>query len=85
MNLAISIEELSPIQMAKETASVKIRTQGGISYDWFKDKTGFGFLELEKEALEGLAEQGLIEYNKKGARLTDKGFLFSDTVSSGFL
>jgi len=85
MNLAISREELAPVKMAKETAAVKIRTQKGISYDWFKDKTGFGFLELEKETLEGLAEQGLVEYNKKGARLTDKGFLFSDTVSSALL
>ncbi|MDP2921845.1 MAG: radical SAM family heme chaperone HemW [Candidatus Omnitrophota bacterium] len=85
MDPAISREELAPIQMARETASVKIRTKEGISYDWFKDKTGFGFLELEKDALEGLAEQGLIEYNKKSARLTDKGFLFSDTVSSAFL
>ena len=84
-DLAISREELAPIQMAKETASVKIRTKEGISYDWFKNKTGFSFLELEKEALEAFAEQGLIEYNKKCIRLTDKGFLFSDTVSSTLL
>jgi len=85
MDPAISREELPPVLMAKETASVKIRTKEGINYDWFKDKTGFGFLELEKEALEGLAEQGLIEYNEKSARLTDKGFLFSDTVSSALV
>lgn len=85
MDLAISREKLTSIQKAKETASVKIRTQKGVNYDWFKDKTGFGFLELEKEALEGLAEQGLIEYNKKGVRLTGNGFLFADTVSAAFL
>jgi len=84
-DLAISREELPPVQMAKETASVKIRTKDGIGYDWFKDKTGFDFLELEKSSLEGLAGQGLIEYNEKIVRLTDKGFLFSDTVSSALL
>jgi len=83
--LVISREELPPVQMAKETASVKIRTKEGIDYDWFKDKTGFDFLELERSALEGLAGQDLIEYNKKNIRLTDKGFLFSDTVSSALL
>lgn len=85
MDLVISREELAPVQMAKETASVKIRTQEGISYNWFKGKTGFGFLELEKEALEALVEQGLIAYDEKGARLTGKGFLFADTVSSALL
>jgi len=85
MNLAISKEELPPVQMAKESASVKIRTKEGIGYDWFKNKTGFDFLELEKSVLEALAGQGLIEYNEKGIRLTDKGFLFVDTVSSALL
>jgi len=85
VDFAISREKLPPLQMAKETASVKIRTKEGVDYDWFKDKTGFNFLELERSALEGLAGQGLIEYNKKNIRLTDKGFLFSDTVSSALL
>ena len=84
-DLAVSREELPPVQMAKETASVKIRTKEGIGYGWFKDKTGFDFLELEKTGLESLAGQGLIEYNEKNARLTYKGFLFSDTVSSALL
>lgn len=85
VDFVISREELPPVHMAKESASVKIRTKEGIGYDWFKDKTGFDFLELEKSALERLAGQGLIEYNKKNVRLTDKGFLFSDTVSSVLL
>ena len=85
IDLSISIEKLSPIKKAKETASVKIRTREGIDYDWFKNKTGFDFLEIEKGALEDLVEQGLIEYNEKNTRLTDKGFLFSDTVSSALL
>jgi oxygen-independent coproporphyrinogen-3 oxidase len=85
IDLSISREKLSPVQRAKETASVKIRTRDGIDYDWFKNKTGFDFLEIEKEALEDLVGQGLMDYNEKNARLTDKGFLFSDTVSVAFL
>ncbi len=85
IDLSISREELPPIERARETASVKIRTRAGIGYSWFKNKTGFDFLDMEKEALENLADQGLIEYNKKEARLTDKGFLFADMVSSALL
>lgn len=85
IDLNISMEELLPVQRAKETAAIKIRTKDGINYDWFKNQTGFDFLETEKEALERLMEQGLIEYDKKDIRLTDKGFLFADTVSAGFL
>lgn len=85
MDLAMSREELAPIQMAKETASVKIRTRDGIDYNWFKNKTGFDFLEIEKEALESLAGQNLIKSEFEGICLTEKGFLFADTVSSAFL
>ncbi|MCX5687912.1 MAG: radical SAM family heme chaperone HemW [Candidatus Omnitrophica bacterium] len=85
MDLVMSWEELPPVQMAKESASIKIRTKEGIDYGWFKNKTGFDFLELEKSTLGDLAEQGLIEYNEKSVRLTNKGFLFSDTVSSTLL
>lgn len=84
-SLVARSKKLSGIKMAKETAGVKIRVKQGIDYDWFKNKTGFDFKEIEKDALGDLAEQGLIEYNEKNVRLTDKGFLFSDTVSSAFI
>lgn len=78
-------EKLSALRMAKETAGVKIRTKQGIDYEWFKNKTGFDFLEIEKEALKELIDNGLIKMDQKKARLTQRGFLFSDTVSSAFL
>jgi oxygen-independent coproporphyrinogen III oxidase len=87
---AASSEKLPDIDRAKETAAVKIRTKEGIGFGWFAEKTGFDFCGLEKDVLPALVEKGLIEYNKKnkhrsGTRLTKKGFLFSDTVSSELL
>lgn len=86
-------ENLSGVRMAKETAAVKIRTKQGVDYEWFKIKTGFDFDDiLEKGALEELFKDGLLEYKidkaireRRGIMLTEKGFLFSDTVSSAFL
>ena len=83
-------EKLSPARSAKETAAVKIRTKDGIGFEWFRARTGFDFQELEKKALPGLIEQGLIKYKRDGDRLTGialkrKGVLFCDTVSSALL
>ncbi len=60
--LAESSEKLSPVRRAKETAAVKIRTKDGIDFAWFREKTGYDFLELESKAVERLVEQGLIKY-----------------------
>lgn len=80
-----SKESLSPDRRAKELAAIKIRTNEGIGLKWFKDKTGFDLLGLEKEAISKLAEDGLIEYNDKCVKLAKKGLLFCDVVSSAFL
>ena len=83
-------EKLPPVKRARETAAIKIRTKDGIDFSWFRDKTGFDFMELERKALACLIEDGLIKYKKDGERLTGiclkrKGFLFCDTVSSALL
>ena len=86
-------ENLSGIRMAREAAAVRIRTKQGIDYEWFKNKTGFDFEDiLEKGSLEELFKDDLLEYRidkatreRIGIALTEKGFLFSDTVSSAFL
>jgi len=83
-------EKLLPEDRARETAAVKIRTMEGIIFDWFRHKTGFELPELERIVLPKLVTAGLIEYSKysskaRGVRLTHKGILFCDTVSSAFL
>jgi oxygen-independent coproporphyrinogen III oxidase len=93
IDLAIYREKLSSVKMAKETAAVKIRTSQGIDYSWFEDKTGFDLEDItEKGMLDELCRDKLLEYKRDdatkeiiGAKLTEKGFLFSDTVSSMFL
>ena len=85
-----SQEKLSDVQKAKETAALKIRTKEGINLEWFKEKTGFDFLRLEKASIIGLQEKELIDYEKKDGKikrvsLTKKGFLFCDIVSSELL
>lgn len=85
-----SQEKLSILRKAKETAALKIRTKEGISLEWFKERTGFDFLRLEKASIAGLQEKELIDYEKKDGKikivsLTKKGFLFCDIVSSELL
>ena len=83
-------ETLSKKRRAKELAALKIRTYEGISFDWFKENTGFDFLNLENDSLGQLLDDRLLRYRwqkkkRVGVCLTNKGFLFSDTVSSSFL
>jgi oxygen-independent coproporphyrinogen III oxidase len=92
VSLAAYSENLSGIKKAKETAGVKIRVKQGIDYGWFRDKTGFDFEDIvEKLTIDELFRDNLLEYiidkttrEKIGIRLTEKGFLFSDTVSAAF-
>lgn len=81
----VSSEKLQPDSRARETAAVKIRTMEGIDFEWFRQKTGFDFLELEKDAVRRLSEDALIECRDGSARLTRRGILFCDVVSSSFL
>lgn len=88
--LVSSSERLEPTRTAKETAAVKIRTREGIDFDWFKSRTGFDLMDIEKCALEELLSKDLIKYKKDKGALTGiclrrKGFLFCDTVSSALL
>lgn len=88
--LVESSEKLTPVRRAKESASVKIRTREGIDFEWFRGKTGFDFMKLEKKPVEELLEKGLIKYKRQGQTISGiclkrKGFLFCDTVSSTLL
>lgn len=89
-NLSDSSEKLTPVRRAKETAAIKIRTKEGIDYAWFKNKTGYDLVELEKKAVHELIEEGLIKCKRDGDMVTGiclkrKGLLFCDTVSSALL
>ena len=83
-------EELPPEKYAQETAALGIRQSKGINFAAFRKKTGFDFVKLEKDALRNPNLKPLFRYKKaKGAiygiKLTQKGFLFADELSSAFL
>jgi oxygen-independent coproporphyrinogen III oxidase len=75
-SLIVSREKLSPEKSRREAAAIKIRTAAGIVFD-----------PLFSNEINGLLKRGLIEYcrNKRGIRLTPKGFLFCDEVSAAFV
>lgn len=86
----VNSENLSQLARAKESAAIKIRTSSGINFKNFERRWGYDFIEIENQALKELLKSKLVEYirrdNKKiGVRLTQKGFLFADNVSSEFL
>ncbi|MDD5584543.1 MAG: radical SAM family heme chaperone HemW [Candidatus Omnitrophica bacterium] len=88
--LVVFKEKLSPLQSAQETAAIKIRTARGIDFTWFKKRTGFSFVDIEKDGVAQSLKDRFIEYVKtktkiSGIRLTKKGFLFCDSVSASFL
>jgi len=83
-------ESLSPQSRARETAALKIRTKEGIDFCWFKKSTGFSFLDLYADTVGQLSSSGLVrQWRRKtkpaGIRLTKKGFLYCDEVSSALL
>lgn len=87
---AVSSERLTPEARARETAAVKIRTKNGIDLAWFKEKTGYDLLKLERDVLPRLEEDGLLKYRKEGVVITGvelrrRGLLLCDLVSSELL
>jgi len=89
-SVAASGEKLDKVARAKETAAIKIRMMEGIDFEWFKKKTGYDLPDIEKDAIQGLFEKGLIEYletknGRSGIALTRKGILLCDVVSSAFM
>lgn len=90
VSLIDSNEKLSSVRRAKETAAIKIRTSDGIDFKWFRDKTGYDLLKLDRDAVTDLLSKDFIRYKREGARLTGvalkhRGYLFCDTVSAALL
>jgi len=89
-SVTASSEKLDRAARAKETAAIKIRMMEGVNFEWFKKKTGYDLLDIEKDAIPGLFEKGLIGYletekGRSGIVLTRKGILLCDIVSSAFM
>lgn len=83
-------EKLSSIKKAKEFAALNIRTKEGINLKKFYKISGVNLLDIiSNSEIEQLSNRGLLKLKKINGglnkiSLTEKGFLFSDTVSSSF-
>lgn len=78
-------EKLDQLAKAREVAAFKIRTKAGIDFSWFKQVTGYDFLQLYPKDLDHLVKQKLVSCSKTRLSLTKKGFLFADQVSSSLV
>ncbi len=81
-------EKLSRKKYARELAALKIRTNEGIDFNWFKEKTGFNFFDIEDEkSINELISKGFLKtlLFETGICLSREGFLFCDEVSSALV
>lgn len=89
-DVVASYDNLSPLQRAKEYAALSIRTTKGILFRKFYRKTGFIFEDIMGSDLEDMVKDNFVTFIYRkgypvGIKLTSKGIIFADTVSSAFL
>src|SRR5205823_14461085 len=73
-------EELPPRERAFETISLNLRRREGIDRVAFAVQTGFAVEALVGADIERLADQGLLENDRAGVRLTRRGRYVADAV-----
>ena len=77
-------ERLAEKRQAAEVVYLALRRARGITDADFRRKAGIGIMELYGEEIERLSRNGLVDYFDSTLRLTDKGFMFADTVMMEF-
>jgi oxygen-independent coproporphyrinogen-3 oxidase len=73
-------EQLGPEERAKETMAVQLRRSEGIDRGAFRGQTGYELEAIAGAALAPLAEQGLLDDDGRGVRLTRRGKYVADGV-----
>jgi len=68
-----------------ETMMLGLRLVDGVSLAHFEERFGIPMRQIYSSELAELAEQGLIEVDDVGVRLTQKGWLLGDRVFAAFL
>ncbi len=74
-------ERLGPSDSWRETLVFGLRTQDGVNLNRLEARYGFPPEKPTQKAIARLIEQGLLMQENETLRLTDKGFLFADTVA----
>jgi oxygen-independent coproporphyrinogen-3 oxidase len=77
-------EALSCEQLLMETIYLGLRTYRGIDLKKFNQKFGLDFLNVYKEIIAGLENEGQIIVNESSLGLTRRGMFFLDTITSMF-
>jgi oxygen-independent coproporphyrinogen-3 oxidase len=73
-------ERLTPTERAVEMAIFGLRTAEGVAYARIRARTGAPLPAAARAALEALSARGLVDLTAGGARPTERGFLFMDTI-----
>jgi oxygen-independent coproporphyrinogen-3 oxidase len=74
------VEELAPVDRAREALVVGLRRAAGVEQEAFRNVTGFELEEIAGPALERHLSSGLLERTASGIRLTREGRFLADTV-----
>ena len=77
-------EELTPEQLIMEAIYLGLRTFNGIDVAEFKQRFGIDFLNIYKETINDLQNEGRITAGHNRVRLTRKGMIFLDSITAMF-
>ncbi|WP_288089973.1 radical SAM family heme chaperone HemW [Roseiflexus sp.] len=85
-NLPVAeVIDLTPRDLAVETIFMGLRLNAGVSFAHFRDRCGMEMDVIFGAELGDLAEQGLIERDERGVRLTDRGRMLGNRVFERFV
>ena len=68
-----------------ETMMLGLRPTEGVTFSRFEQRFGVAMTEIYAQELRELGEQGLIEVDAAGVRLTRRGWLLGNRVFAAFL
>jgi oxygen-independent coproporphyrinogen-3 oxidase len=77
--------ELSTADLFSETMMMGLRLNGGVSFAHFADRCGHELLDVYGAEVQHLAAIGLIEQDRLGIRLTERGRMLGNEVFMRFL
>ncbi|RLS37078.1 MAG: radical SAM family heme chaperone HemW [Planctomycetota bacterium] len=79
-NTAFQTESLTPCETAHETLMLNLRRLEGVVAEEFHGRTGFTLASVLGDAAAPLVEQGLLQADAQGLRLTRAGRFVADAV-----
>lgn len=79
------MDELSPLERARELLVVGLRRLQGVQRDAFLARTGYALNDLAGTVVQKFTEQGLLYDNGQSVRLSREGLFISDSLWPYFL